>query len=61
MIEPAAGGRYKIADSQDTTKVATLSGDLDAQGNPIVELAADTGASTQLWQLDKLGIVYLHG
>lgn len=61
VIEPAAGGRYKIADSQDTTKVATLSGDLDAQGNPIVELAADTGASAQLWQLDKLGIVYLHG
>ncbi len=61
VVEPATGGSYKIADSQDTTKVATLSGDLDAQGNPIVELAADTGAAGQLWQLTKLGIVYLHG
>ncbi|GAA1221214.1 hypothetical protein GCM10009665_09240 [Kitasatospora nipponensis] len=61
VVEPAAGGRYKLADSQDTSKVATVSADLDGQGNPIVELAPDTGAAAQLWQLTKLGIVYLHG
>ncbi|MDH6111132.1 hypothetical protein P3T36_007774 [Kitasatospora sp. MAP12-15] len=61
VIEPAGNGQYKLADSQDTSKVATVSASVDGQGNPIVQLAADTGASSQLWQLTKLGIVYLHG
>ncbi|WP_329581043.1 RICIN domain-containing protein [Kitasatospora sp. NBC_01250] len=61
IFEPAGQNQYKLADSQDTTKVATVSADHDAQNNPIVELAADTGAPAQLWQLTKLGIVYLHG
>ncbi|MDH6137337.1 hypothetical protein P3T37_006769 [Kitasatospora sp. MAA4] len=61
VIEPAGNGRYKLADSADTTEVATVSTSADAQGNPIIQLAPDTGASTQLWQLTKLGIVYLHG
>jgi hypothetical protein len=41
--------------------VATATGDLDAQGNPLVELNADTNSPSQQWQLTKLGIVYLHG
>ncbi|TQF07558.1 hypothetical protein E6W39_25140 [Kitasatospora acidiphila] len=59
LVEPAGNGSYKLADSQDPTEVATLSGDRDAQGNPIVELAADSGSAAQQWQLTKLGIVYL--
>ncbi|MGC0313115.1 RICIN domain-containing protein [Kitasatospora acidiphila] len=59
LVEPAGNGSYKLADSQDPTEVATLSGDHDAQGNPIVELAADSGSAAQQWQLTKLGIVYL--
>ncbi|MFJ5119753.1 RICIN domain-containing protein [Kitasatospora sp. NPDC088548] len=61
IFEPAGDGLYKLADSQDRSKVVTASGDLDAKGNPLVELAADTGAAGRLWQLTKLGIVYLHG
>jgi len=61
IFKPAGNGTYKLADSQDQTKVATASAHLDAQGNPLVELADDTGAANQLWQLSKLGIVYLHG
>ncbi|MCX4748352.1 RICIN domain-containing protein [Kitasatospora sp. NBC_01287] len=60
VFEPAGNARYKLADSQNTAMVATASADHDGQNNPIVELAADTGASAQLWQLTKLGIVYLH-
>jgi hypothetical protein len=59
LVEPAGNGSYKMADSQDPTEVATLSGDHDAQGNPLVELAADNGSAAQQWQLTKLGIVYL--
>ncbi|MFI9269420.1 RICIN domain-containing protein [Kitasatospora sp. NPDC052896] len=59
IVEPAGGGEYKLADSQAPGQVATLSGDVDGQGNPVVELAPDTGAAGQLWQLTKLGIVYL--
>lgn len=61
VFKPAGNGTYKLADSQDQTKVATASGQLDGQGNPLVQLATDTGAANQLWQLTKLGIVYLHG
>lgn len=61
VMEPAGNGLYKIADSQNTTMVATLGADTDSGGNPIAELRADTGAAGQLWQLTKLGIVYLHG
>lgn len=61
IFEPAGNGRYKLADSQNTGMIATVGADHDSQNNPIVELAADTGASAQLWQLTKLGIVYLHG
>ncbi len=61
VLRPAGDGRYTLADSQDTAKVATAGSVLDAQGNQLVALAADTGAPGQLWQLTKLGIVYLHG
>ncbi|MER8185560.1 RICIN domain-containing protein [Kitasatospora sp. NPDC094015] len=61
VLAPAGDGTYKIADSQDRGKVATASADLDGQGNPLVELAADSGAAAQHWRLEKLGIVYLHG
>ncbi|WP_371480935.1 RICIN domain-containing protein [Kitasatospora sp. NBC_00315] len=61
VFVPAGNGRYELADSQDTGKVATVGGVPDAQGNPPVALAADTGAPEQLWQLTELGIVYLHG
>ncbi|WP_329495731.1 RICIN domain-containing protein [Kitasatospora herbaricolor] len=60
VFKPAGDGRYSLADSQDTGKVATA-GPPDAQGDQLIELAADTGAPGQLWQLTKLGIVYLHG
>ncbi|MDH6121314.1 hypothetical protein ABH930_000094 [Kitasatospora sp. GAS204A] len=61
IFEPDGNGHYKLADSQSTGMVATAGAAHDAQGNPLVELAADTGAPAQLWQLTKLGIVYLHG
>lgn len=61
VIEPAGNGQYKLADSQNTAQVATVGAAVDGQGDPVVQLAADTGASGQLWQLTKLGIVYLHG
>ncbi|MFJ6617065.1 RICIN domain-containing protein [Kitasatospora sp. NPDC091335] len=61
VFKPAGNGRYRIADSQDQTKVLATGGTLDAKGNPYVELATDTGAPNQLWQLTKLGIVYVHG
>ncbi|MFJ3790463.1 hypothetical protein [Kitasatospora sp. NPDC090091] len=47
--------------ASDRSKVVTASGHLDAKGNPLVELAVDTGAPGRLWQLTKLGIVHLHG
>ncbi|MBY8886376.1 RICIN domain-containing protein [Streptomyces sp. PTM05] len=61
VFESAGGGLYKLADSQDTSMVATLgtSAKTDSSGNPVTVLQPDTGASTQLWQLTKLGIVYL--
>ncbi|MFD5917531.1 RICIN domain-containing protein [Kitasatospora sp. NPDC058201] len=59
FVKPAGDGLWKLADSQDQGKVVTATGRLDAGGNPLVQLAADTGAPTQLWQLTKLGIVHL--
>ncbi|MGF1427352.1 RICIN domain-containing protein [Kitasatospora sp. LaBMicrA B282] len=61
LVEPAGNGQYQLADSQSSGMVATVSADRDAQNNPVVELAANSGAPAQLWQLTKLGIVYLHG
>ncbi|WP_232247552.1 RICIN domain-containing protein [Kitasatospora azatica] len=61
LVSPSANGTYKLADSQSPGMVATLSADHDAQSNPVVELAPDTGSAAQQWQLTKLGIVYLHG
>ncbi|MFE0463433.1 RICIN domain-containing protein [Kitasatospora sp. NPDC058965] len=61
ILSPAGNGSYTVADSQAPGMVATLSGDRDGQNNPLVELAANTGAAGQQWQLTKLGIVYLHG
>jgi hypothetical protein len=63
VLEPAGGGYYKIADSAATGMVITLgtSAATDSAGNPVTTLQPDTGADTQLWQLTKLGIVYLHG
>jgi len=61
ILRPSGDGTYVIADSQAPGKVATASTHLDAQGNQLVELGADTGAANQRWQLTKLGIVYLHG
>jgi hypothetical protein len=61
VLEPAGNGLYKIADSQNTTMVATLgtSSVTDSGGNPVTLLEPDTGAPGQLWQLTLLGIVYL--
>ncbi|MEY9843490.1 RICIN domain-containing protein [Streptacidiphilus sp. MAP5-3] len=61
VFEAAGNGYYKIADSAATNMVLTLgtSAAVDSSGNPITTLQSDTGADTQLWQLDKLGIVYL--
>jgi len=61
MLESAGNGLYKVADSQNTQMVATLgsSADTDSAGNPVTVLQSDTGAAGQLWQLTKLGIVYL--
>ncbi|MEU8920819.1 RICIN domain-containing protein [Kitasatospora sp. NPDC048545] len=61
VFEPAGDGRYKIADSQDRSKVLAAGSAVDAKGNPYVQLATDTGAADQLWQLTKLGIVYVKG
>ncbi|MEY9964367.1 hypothetical protein ABIA33_002409 [Streptacidiphilus sp. MAP12-16] len=63
VLEPAGNGLYKVADSQSTGMVVTLgtSAATDSAGNPVTELQSDTGADGQLWQLTKLGIVYLHG
>ena len=61
VLKAAGNGLYRIADSQNTGMVATLSSDTDGSGNPVTELQPDTGAAGQLWQLTKLGIVYLHG
>ncbi|MFG2822595.1 RICIN domain-containing protein [Kitasatospora sp. NPDC048365] len=61
ILSPVGDGTWKIADSQDPSKLVSLSAATDGGGNPYVELANDTGAAGQHWQLTKLGIVYLHG
>ncbi|MFK0193449.1 RICIN domain-containing protein [Kitasatospora sp. NPDC090308] len=61
LLQPVGDGSYKLADSQDPTKLATATTQTDAQGNHLVQLAADNGSAAQHWQLTKLGIVYLHG
>ncbi|CCB71920.1 conserved exported protein of unknown function (plasmid) [Streptantibioticus cattleyicolor NRRL 8057 = DSM 46488] len=63
LLQPAGDGHYKLADSQDPAMVATLGtgSTTDPSGNPVTVLQPDTGAAGQLWQLTKLGIVYLHG
>ncbi|MFC1441747.1 RICIN domain-containing protein [Streptacidiphilus sp. N1-10] len=61
VLKPAGNGLYEIADSQNTAMVATAGPAADSSGNPLTQLQPDTGAAGQLWQLTKLGIVYLHG
>ncbi|MEZ0089093.1 RICIN domain-containing protein [Streptacidiphilus sp. EB129] len=61
MLEPAGNGLYKLADSQNTGMVAAPGSSTDSAGNPVTELQNDNGGAGQLWQLTKLGIVYLHG
>ncbi|MFE9426685.1 RICIN domain-containing protein [Kitasatospora sp. NPDC006697] len=61
LLTPSGSGSYTLADTQAPALAATASADRDAQGNPLVELAAATGAPAQQWQLTKLGITYLHG
>ena len=41
--------------------VATIGGSADGSGNPVIEPQPYTGAAGQLWQLNQLGLVYLHG
>ncbi|MFJ1703311.1 RICIN domain-containing protein [Kitasatospora sp. NPDC088346] len=61
VLKAVGDGTYTIATSQDRGKVATASTARDGQGNRLVQLAADSGAADQHWQLEKLGIVHLHG
>jgi hypothetical protein len=41
--------------------VATVGGSTDGSGNPVIESQPHAGAAGRLWQLSRLGIVYLHG
>ncbi|GAA1952321.1 RICIN domain-containing protein [Catenulispora subtropica] len=61
FFQPEGGGYYAIAASQNQSLVATIGSGTDGAGNPVVELRPYTGAANQLWKLNQLGIVYLHG
>ncbi|WP_323747087.1 RICIN domain-containing protein [Catenulispora pinisilvae] len=61
FFKPEGGGYYAVASAQNQNLVATIGGSTDGSGNPEIELQPYTGAADQLWQLNELGIVYLHG
>jgi hypothetical protein len=61
LFKPAGGGYYTIASDQNPGLVATVGSSTDGSGNPVVELQPGSGAANQLWKLNELGIVYLHG
>jgi hypothetical protein len=61
FFKPEGGGYYAVASAQNQNLVATIGGSTDGSGNPVIELQPYTGAANQLWQLNELGIVYLHG
>jgi hypothetical protein len=61
FFQPEGGGYYAVASAQNQNLVATVGTSTDGSGNPVIELQPYSGAAGQLWQLNQLGIVYLHG
>jgi len=61
FFQAKGGGYYAVASAQNQNLVATIGSSTDGSGNPVIELQPYTGAANQLWKLNELGIVYLHG